>query len=75
MARGNEFAVPVVKEYAVRSDVIIHNHPSGNPEPSKEDIQITKRLKESGNIIGIQLLDHIIVGLEGYVSLKERGDI
>lgn len=49
-----------------------HNHPSGNPQPSQEDIQITKRLKEAGDILGIALLDHIIIGdNDKYVSLKE----
>jgi len=53
--------------------IITHNHPSGDPEPSQNDIEITKQLKEAGNIIGIQLLDHIIFGDGKYVSLKERG--
>lgn len=55
------------------SIVICHNHPSGDPTPSKEDIGITKRLKECGKIIGIDLLDHIIIGNGIYVSLKEKG--
>lgn len=53
------------------SIVLCHNHPSGNPEPSREDIAITSRVKECGNIIGIDLLDHIIIGDENYVSLKD----
>jgi len=53
--------------------ICFHNHPSGDPEPSREDIEITKRLVEAGKIIGIEILDHIIVGDEEYVSLKERG--
>lgn len=57
------------------SVVIIHNHPSGNAEPSSEDINCTKRLKESGKILGIELLDHIIIGNGNYVSLKEKGFI
>ena len=56
------------------SIIIAHNHPSGNPEPSKEDIAITTRLQDVGKLVGIQLLDHLIVGESGkYVSLKERG--
>lgn len=55
------------------SVVVIHNHPSGNAEPSQEDINCTKRLKESGKILGIELLDHVIIGNGSYVSLKERG--
>lgn len=55
------------------SIIVIHNHPSGNPEPSQADIKITKRLEESGDIIGVQLLDHIIIGRPSYCSLKEKG--
>jgi len=55
------------------SIICFHNHPSGNPEPSREDIETTNRLVEAGKIIGIEILDHIIVGDDGYVSLKERG--
>jgi len=56
------------------SIIISHNHPSGNCSPSKEDISITSRLKECGRILGIELLDHIIVGEDNnYISLKEKG--
>lgn len=55
------------------SIALIHNHPSGDPKPSAEDIAITKRLMEAGNILGVQLLDHIIIGRPTYVSLKEKG--
>ncbi len=55
------------------SIIICHNHPSGDPTPSKEDINITLRVKECGNIIGIQLIDHIIIGNNKFISLKERG--
>lgn len=62
---------------ALRGDavyvVLLHNHPSGDPEPSREDIGITRRIKEAGNMIGIQLIDHIIIGDNQYISLKERG--
>ncbi|EEG78374.1 RadC family protein [Dethiobacter alkaliphilus] len=54
------------------SVVILHNHPSGDPTPSREDIDITKRLKEAGKIIGIELLDHIVIGNKGFVSLREK---
>lgn len=58
------------------SIIVAHNHPSGDPSPSKEDINITKRLKECGDILGIQLLDHIIIGSkERYISFKEKGMI
>jgi len=52
------------------SVIFAHNHPSGDPEPSKEDVELTKRLAKAGEIIGIDVLDHIIVCDKGYVSLK-----
>lgn len=52
--------------------ILIHNHPSGDPTPSNEDISVTNRLKEVGNIIGIEVLDHIIIGDNRYISLKEK---
>lgn len=56
------------------SIIVAHNHPSGNAEPSKEDINITKRIKESGKILGIEMIDHIIIGSNNnYKSLKEEG--
>lgn len=55
------------------SIIICHNHPSGDPTPSSEDISITKRLKECGKIIGIELLDHLIIGDGVFISLKEKG--
>ena len=57
------------------SIIIAHNHPSGDPTPSVEDTTITNRLKECGKIIGIELLDHIIIGDGTFVSLKEKGVI
>jgi DNA repair protein RadC len=53
--------------------LVVHNHPSGNPEPSGEDIAITRQLAEAGKILGIPLHDHLIVGGNAYVSLAERG--
>jgi DNA repair protein RadC len=55
--------------------IFIHNHPSGDPEPSGEDIETTHRLIEAGNILGIKVLDHIIIGDGRYLSLKEKGII
>lgn len=60
-------------KYASASVIAAHNHPSGDPGPSPEDVQISKRLKEAGEIIGIEFLDHIIIGGNSYVSLKEQG--
>lgn len=54
------------------SIVLVHNHPSGDPTPSAEDISITKRLSDAGKILGVELLDHIIIGDKVFVSLKEK---
>lgn len=55
------------------SIIICHNHPSGDPAPSQEDIDTTKRIYDAGKILGIELLDHVIIGDNKYTSLKERG--
>lgn len=55
------------------SVILLHNHPSGNLEPSREDIQITKQLVDAGRIIGISVQDHIIIGGNGFTSMMERG--
>lgn len=56
------------------SIIVSHQHPSGNPEPSREDLEVTRRLAEAGKILGIDVLDHVIVSYTGkYVSLKEKG--
>lgn len=61
-----------IKNNAARI-IAVHNHPSGNPEPSENDKTVTKRLIRSGDILGIEVLDHIIVGNDSYVSLRKRG--
>jgi DNA repair protein RadC len=55
------------------SVVLAHNHPSGDPEPSEDDLKITKKLVDSGKILGIEVLDHIIVGKNDYYSFKAKG--
>jgi DNA repair protein RadC len=55
------------------SIICLHNHPSGDPSPSREDIEVTKRLVECGKMIGIDVLDHLIIGENKFVSLKEKG--
>ena len=62
-------------KYNAKNITICHNHPSGDPDPSKEDINISLRIKEAGKIIGIDLLDHIIIGDNRFVSLKYKGII
>ncbi len=53
--------------------ILVHNHPSGTPEPSADDLRITARLREAGRVVGIEVLDHVIIGDGRFVSLRERG--
>ena len=53
--------------------LLVHNHPSGDPEPSREDIETTQRLVNAGNILGIKVLDHVVIGDGKYTSFKEQG--
>ena len=55
--------------------ILVHNHPSGDPTPSREDIDITKKLVETGNVMGITVLDHVIIGDGRHFSMKEAGHI
>ena len=55
--------------------IVVHNHPSGHIDPSREDINITKRLFEAGQLIGIPLIDHIIIGRDKYYSFKEENQL
>jgi DNA repair protein RadC len=57
-----------------RAIIVVHNHPSGDPTPSQEDIRLTKQLKEAGQLLEVELIDHIIIG-ETFISLKEKGII
>lgn len=66
-----EIFIEALKRQAV-GIVVMHNHPSGDPAPSEEDIVLTKRVKTAGSLIGIELLDHIIIGNNCYVSLREE---
>jgi len=63
---------PVIRESAA-AVIFVHNHPSGDPAPSQEDIEITRRLKEVGEVMGIRVLDHVVIGLERYYSFSDRG--
>ncbi|OGO79472.1 MAG: hypothetical protein A2Y23_07125 [Clostridiales bacterium GWB2_37_7] len=65
---------PAIKKSAA-SLVLVHNHPSGDPEPSTEDINISRRLIEAGKLLGIEVVDHVIIGDGRFVSLKDRGTI
>lgn len=70
-AHPREVFVQAVKKSSA-AIIMAHNHPSGDPSPSKDDIDITKRISEAGKILGIELYDHIIIGNGIYISLKEK---
>ena len=63
---------PALRESAA-AVLFVHNHPSGDPEPSKDDWALTVRLIECGEILGIRVLDHVVLGDHAYVSLRDRG--
>ncbi|MHB8170641.1 MAG: RadC family protein [Thermincolia bacterium] len=65
------FKNPIRKSAA--AIILLHNHPSGDPTPSREDVEVTKRLEEAGRILGIEILDHLIIGDNRFCSLKELG--
>ncbi len=67
-----EIFIHALKQEAVNI-ILLHNHPSGDPSPSTEDIRVSKRVSEAGNLVGITLMDHIIIGDNRYISLKEQG--
>ena len=53
--------------------IVVHNHPSGDPTPSPEDVQVTRQIVEAGSLLNIDVLDHLIIGRQRFVSMKERG--
>ncbi len=63
---------PALRESAA-AVILVHNHPSGDPAPSREDFQVTRRLARAGSLLGIPLLDHVVVAEKGYRSLREAG--
>jgi DNA repair protein RadC len=65
---------PALRE-AAAAVILVHNHPSGDPAPSREDREITQRLARAGEILGVRVLDHVIVAEQGFVSLREAGDL
>ncbi|WP_029913424.1 RadC family protein [Pelobacter seleniigenes] len=67
-----EVFAPALKE-AAAAILFVHNHPSGDPTPSREDLNITERLKQVGELMGVRVLDHVIIGKGEYVSLADRG--
>lgn len=71
LVHPREVFEPAVRHLAAQI-VLAHNHPSGDPEPSEDDLEITKRLIESGKVLGIEVVDHIIVTKTGFISFKEK---
>jgi len=79
VARGSAYAVEVhprevfrpLIRMAAAAGVVVHNHPSGDPTPSPEDIALTRRLREAGGVVGIPIIDHVVVGDRGYRSIAE----
>ena len=71
LVHPREVFEPAVR-YLAAQIVLAHNHPSGDPEPSEDDLEITKRLVESGKILGIEVIDHIIITKTGFISFKEK---
>ncbi|SFM51954.1 RadC family protein [Halopseudomonas yangmingensis] len=65
--------VKAVLEHNAAATILVHNHPSGDPEPSQSDLTLTHKLREALNLVGVRTLDHIVVGHEGCVSLADRG--
>ena len=74
---ANHFRVGELFREAVRANsaaiIVAHNHPSGDPTPSPEDVQVTREIVKAGRMLDIDVLDHLIIGRQRYVSLKERG--
>ena len=63
---------PVIRESAA-AVIFVHNHPSGDPAPSPEDVDITRRLKEVGDVIGVRVLDHVVIGRDRFFSFSDKG--
>lgn len=72
LVHPREVFAPAIRESA-GGVVLVHNHPSGDPEPSAEDLEVTRRLCAVGELVGIRVLDHVVVGDGSYVSFLERG--
>jgi DNA repair protein RadC len=71
LVHPREVFVAAVREGAAAL-IVAHNHPSGDPEPSAEDLAVTRRLVEAGKILGVPLLDHVVIGDRSFVSIRER---
>jgi DNA repair protein RadC len=74
LVHPREVFAPALRE-AAAALVVVHNHPSGDPRPSREDAEVTQRLASAGEILGIRLVDHVIVGCEGFRSFAQMGEL
>ena len=72
MVRAAEVFRPAIIE-AVPGVIVVHNHPSGDPDPSPNDVMITRKLRQAAELLDIELIDHIVIGAGRFASLKERG--
>lgn len=72
IATPREILIEALRYHAVKM-IMVHNHPSGDPAPSKDDLRLTKRVDEASKLVGIELLDHIVIGDNAYISFKEKG--
>ncbi len=72
LAHPREVFLPAIKNSA-STVIIVHNHPSGDTQPSEDDLEITKRLVEAGKILGIDVVDHVIIAKDNYFSFKDKG--
>lgn len=72
LVHPREVFMPAIRQSAA-GIVLLHNHPSGDPEPSEEDHEVTRRLVAAGDLVGIRILDHLVIGNDRYVSFLERG--
>ena len=70
---ASHFELDHINPHVTKPVWMVHNHPSGSPEPSRADIAITARIAEAGRLLGIVVHDHVIIGREGHVSLKAKG--
>ncbi len=70
--RVAEVLRPAIRENCP-SVIVVHNHPSGDPSPSPEDILVTRKIASGGQMLDIELLDHVIIGGQGHISMKEKG--
>ncbi|HWN81698.1 MAG TPA: DNA repair protein RadC [Candidatus Udaeobacter sp.] len=72
LVHPREVFAPAIERRAA-AIIVVHNHPSGDPEPSADDLALTRRLTQAGILVGIEVLDHLVIGHGSYVSLKSRG--